>query len=516
MQPFGEGNSGGIGKIVPGRVGRYDDTPIAFSQYHNLPHVFREGDILGKSHRLRPIYTAKRCLDHIPIAYHDIANVYIDDLPCKPLEDRQRTMSVKWLLTGVFLWTLLVAPAARAADAVTVWTLEADRLGGGGANWHSMAIMHMAMHDTANAIRPVYARWAAPEPDEPKAAGCRLEAALAAAAARVLGELHPEARGEIDAALRHVLKEMPPGPDIAAGVRLGESIGAAAVARRRDDGFDRVHPFVGRDIPGVWRPTPPNLATSNTTETRPFLFPDAASVPAAPPPTLGGPVYLRDVDEVRRLGALIGGEATTAEYQAAVFWAFQSSQRGFVKLAVDLLQAKPRPGGLVEHARVMSILASAMADTAIIAWSEKEQFLFWRPVTAIREGGFGVVADPDWRPFLDTPPHPDYPSGHAADCFTAASILAEIFGSEVGAIDYVAQKGVPKADVRAVGMGQHAQPAASGIATRPFPSLAAAARECSLSRIWAGAHFRSADDEAERLSGIIAARALASLPPLSQ
>ena len=57
---------------------------------------------------------------------------------------------------------------AEDADAVTEWTLEADRLGHGGANWHTLAIMHRAMHDAANAADPHYARWAAAAADEPQ------------------------------------------------------------------------------------------------------------------------------------------------------------------------------------------------------------------------------------------------------------------------------------------------------------------------------------------------------------
>ena len=60
-----------------------------------------------------------------------------------------------------------VAQPAAASDAVTAWTLAADRLGRGGANWRTLAIMHRAMHDAVNAAQPTYARWHPAEPGEP-------------------------------------------------------------------------------------------------------------------------------------------------------------------------------------------------------------------------------------------------------------------------------------------------------------------------------------------------------------
>ena len=64
-------------------------------------------------------------------------------------------------------------------------------------------------------------------------------------------------------------------------------------------------------------------------------------------------------------------------------------------------------------------------------------------------------------------------------------------------------------------MGQHAQFGGARInPARRFRSLAAAAEECAASRIWAGAHFRFANEEARRLGTIIAGHAVASAAPL--
>jgi hypothetical protein len=65
------------------------------------------------------------------------------------------------------------------------------------------------------------------------------------------------------------------------------------------------------------------------------------------------------------------------------------------------------------------------------------------------------------------------------------------------------------------GMGQHAQsgrPEEAGGSELRFPSLAAAARDCASSRIWAGAHFPAAEVESKRLASIIVRRALSATP----
>jgi len=417
------------------------------------------------------------------------------------------------VLAGVLMATFAMpASEAMAADAVTEWTLEADRLGQGGANWRTLAIMHRAMHDAANAVQPRYARWSPPLAGEPPAAGTMLEAAIAGAAAQVLVDLHPDHQAEIGVLFQSALRRLPVGPAVQTGLTLGQAIGNAAVARRSGDGYERIHAFSGGDAPGRWRPAPPGFATSNTTVAIPFLFASRNWDGASAPPALGSPAFLRDVAEVRGMGGLQHSARTAAETYAATYWAYQSSQRGFIRLAVSLLDSDPLPGGLLDHARVMAQLASALADSAIMAWSEKERFAYWRPVTVIRAGFPGVMPDTGWTPLIETPPHPEHPSGHASDCFTGAGVLAGVFGRGMTPVTYVAQSGMPQAEVAAVGMGQHAQIGNLAAVQREFPSFEAIARECSLARIWAGAHFRSGNREAERLGREIAARALAAVP----
>ena len=441
-----------------------------------------------------------------------------------------RAVRLKWAVSRIAIVGLVVLGLAgcgtsadrstSADDTLSRWTQLADYYGQGTANWRTLAIMHRAMHDALNAAQPVYARWAPAAPDEPPSAGASPSVAMTAAAYQVLIILYPDRQYTTERNFRTSLGERRNEADPAhaateAAIRLGKSIGLAALRRRADDGLDHTYDFPGSDLPGRWRPTPPGFATSATSKAVPFLFKATSDVPFVPPPALGSPTYLQQLDETRRLGAAEGSQRTRQQTDSAFFWAHQSSQRGFLRLALQLLADHPPPGGLHEQTRIMSQLTSALADSAILVWTEKEQFSFWRPVTAIRAADNGS-RDVNWSPVVETPPFPEYPSGHAADCYIGAGVLRAAFPALREPIVYVALNTVSSAGTGgSFGMGQHAQGDPFEDPERRFPSLDTAAEDCSLSRIWSGAHFRAAEDESKRVADIIVDRALKSVRPLS-
>jgi hypothetical protein len=400
-------------------------------------------------------------------------------------------------MLGTHMDAIALEPAR--GGPVTGWTIAADLIGGGSVNWRTLAVMHIAMHDALNAAEPRHARATPPAPGEPTgalaAAADAPELAMAAAAYQVLLARHPEQAPLVgDPLFRRVHAAAPAGPARAAAVELGAAIGLAAAERYRASTAPPT-PFPQGTEPGRWRPTPPFRLASAVGDARPFLFGAAEALRGPPPPALGSPDYVAAVEEVRRLGDDRSRERTAEQTAAAEFWGGQTSQRGFLHLAVRLVAEHPPPGGLWEEARGMALLTMALADSYILAWDMKRRYAFWRPITAINEGGHGVAADPGWYPLLPTPPHPDYPSGHAADCATGAHLLQGLFGDAVREVAYTAVDAARRP-------------------TRRYPSLAAAAEECAASRLWAGAHFRPANEEGLRIGRLIAERALTALPPL--
>jgi hypothetical protein len=400
-------------------------------------------------------------------------------------------------------------------DDVTRWAAIGDRYGNGNANWRTLAIMHMAMHDALNAAHPVYERWSPAAPDEPPADGANPEVAMAAAAREVLLQLHPDRASDTEAAFAKAMAGHPDDAGARKGRALGSAIGRAAVERRARDGSADEHDFQGHEVLGSWRPTPRDFATSKNNDSRPFLFAAVADVPSVPPPVIGSSVYEEQLAEVHRLGGLRSSARTPQQTDDANFWAHQSSQRGFVDLAVRLFASRPTEGGVYGEARVMAQLTAALADSAILTWREKERYSFWRPVTAIRAEGI----DPDWLPLVETPPFPEYPSGHATDCYVGAGVLSSAFPkldvplvyASSATMDPASRSGASSAPVS---MGQHAQweeGETPGGRERRFASFDAAASNCASSRIWAGAHFAAAAAESKRLAGIVVQRALAAV-----
>ena len=422
-------------------------------------------------------------------------------------------------LLAAALFVLVSTSAHALPTSVTVWTDEADRFGNGNANWHSLAIMHRAMHDAFNAASPVFARWDAAEAGEPRAEGASAEAAMEAAAAAVLAALHPDRRAEVAKLLEDEFARLPAGSAREQGRALGTAIGAAAVARRRDDGFQQVRLFQGSDVPGVWRPTPPLYRSSGATSTMPFLFAGRDAIPGETPPAPGSARYLADVEVVRGLGGERSAERSPAQGDAAIFWAYQSTQRGYMHWAATMIDQDPERFSLAQQARMMAQMSAGLADSAIFIWAAKEHWSYWRPVDAIRSGQFGVAPDPAWSSFIETPPHPEYPSGHASDCYVGAGLLAAVF-APADPLVYTAQSApvttTRPAEIWSSDMGTPPAPVELMPTPRQFASVTAAAQECADSRIWAGAHFPSANEESRRIAGVIVARAVASVPLLSR
>ena len=124
--------------------------------------------------------------------------------------------------------------------------------------------------------------------------------------------------------------------------------------------------------------------------------------------------------------------------------------------------------------------------------ARQERFRFWRPITAIRAGGFGVAAETGWQPLVETPPHPDHPSGHASDCAAGARVLELVFPPTSEPVRYVA------IDV-------------DGTPAREFANFAAIAEECASSRLWAGVHFGTANQAGSTLGRAVADRVVGSM-----
>jgi hypothetical protein len=74
----------------------------------------------------------------------------------------------------------------------------------------------------------------------------------------------------------------------------------------------------------------------------------------------------------------------------------------------------------------------SISDALVAIFDTKYFYVFWRPVTAIRDGDLDgnpkTEGDPAWTPLITTPSFPGYASAHASGSGAAAKVLKLLFG----------------------------------------------------------------------------------------
>ncbi|WNG17653.1 vanadium-dependent haloperoxidase [Cystobacter fuscus] len=297
-----------------------------------------------------------------------------------------------------------------------------------------VALTHVAMHDAINSIRHRYATYGAPVA---ASADASAEAAAIAAAHDVLVRLHPERQAELDAHYTSSLASLPDSSQKTEGIRVGEAAAAQVWELRADDRANDAPTYVAPALePGVWRQVPPwsdqglypNTFMAQWSAVRTWSVPSAAHFLCPPPPALTSELFVKDLEEVKLLGARTSAVRTPDQTEAGLFWAPITAP--LLALDVGHQLAARRGLGLEETARVLALGSMAAADAVIINVHSKQAYNFWRPITAIREGSPGVAADSTWEPLLDTPPNQEYPAGHPQQSSAVANTYAQLFGSE--------------------------------------------------------------------------------------
>lgn len=349
----------------------------------------------------------------------------------------------------------------------------------------ALAMMHLAMHDAVNAVRPRYRRYAL---DTLPASAGEADATVAAAVAAhdVLAGLYPQpaATTRLKAQLARTLFEAGVGATVEAGKATGHAAAAAVLAKRAHDGSRAFEAYSEGSRPGEYRYTAPFdfAAAPHWRNLEPFALASAAQFRTAPPPALDSEDYRRAFEEVRRVGGKhAGAERSADETHYASFW-YEFSDMGWNRIARTVANRVPQD--LWDRARTFALLNVAMADAYIAGWDSKYFHNFWRPVTAIHlaadDGNPHTAPNPGFEPLLVSPPVPDMPSTHSALGMAAAVVLTDAFGAG-RAFRFASSSALP------------AHPA------RSFASFEVAALENGDSRVKGGLHFRFAVDAGLKL-----------------
>jgi len=389
---------------------------------------------------------------------------------------------MKLAMRALVLATLLlpVLPAARA-DVVTDWNATALSLTLASPpqiEMRTLALTHVAMFDAVNAVTGTYQAYMQPAPKAP--AGASAEAAAATAAHTVLLSIYPLQRPALDAALQASLAKLPDGAGKNDGASFGRQVAEQCIIMRASDGWNGRVAYTPATGPGSWQPAPPSMggfASVFWAEAKPFFLKSATEVTAPGPLPVGSAQYAKELDEVRRLGARNSTERTADQTAAAIFTMLNGGQ---VWNAAARAAAAAKGTSMPDNARIFAIINMAAFDAVVAGWEVKRRMGSWRPLTAIRAAA--TNPDPKWEPLINTPPHPDYVSGHSVTSGAWSRSLQLLFGSD----------GVPFSATFANGL------------TRQFTSFSQAATEIENARIWAGIHTRTADEHGTALGRQVA------------
>ena len=117
-----------------------------------------------------------------------------------------------------------------------------------------------------------------------------------------------------------------------------------------------------------------------------------------------------------------------------------------------------------KSAQAYTLTAIAIFDGFISCWHEKYKTNLIRPITIINR-----EVDKNWQPYLQTPPFPEFTSGHSATSNAAATVLTALLGDNFSFED--------KTEIP------------FGQGTRKFSSFNEASLESSTSRVYGGIHY---------------------------
>jgi len=255
---------------------------------------------------------------------------------------------------------------------------------------------------------------------------------------------------------------------IALSIGYGERLGNALSAWTNTDGYLIYNncPYTPPTGVGFWEPTPPNYTPALQPcwyKLRPFVLDSADEFDPGPPLPYSEDPKSQMYKEVIEVYETVNN--LTPEQEAiAIFWedsaGLTSTPPGHsISILKQIIEKNNL--ALIPSSRAFAKLSIGLADAFISAWHAKYKYNFIRPVTYINN-----MIDPDWKPYVRTPPFPEYTSGHSVQSGAFDSIMTAMFGN---------MKFTDNTN----------QPA------RSFDSFHEAAYEAGFSRLYGGIHYRT-------------------------
>ncbi|MEO7338160.1 MAG: vanadium-dependent haloperoxidase [Caldimonas sp.] len=343
-----------------------------------------------------------------------------------------------------------------------------------------LATVHVAIYDAVMAIVGTHRPYAI-TPSSAVATASQ-EAAVAAAAYRVLLGLFPARTAQYQSAYDSYLATLADGPPKTQGLAIGAEVAAGILALRANDGRSVVlSAYVPGTGPGQFRGT--NPANRFFAYIKPFALDYNAQFRAAIPPALDGAVYAADLNETEALGSATSTTRTADQTALARF----GTEPPPVYWPANMRVFATTSRSLAEQARLMALVWVAQADASNACFESKYFYQRWRPISAITladsDGNAATMADPTWTPIVPAPNHPEYPAAHSCVSGAMAEIINGYYGTAAVTFDMVGS--------------------VSGV-TRHYTDTATMMQEIQMARIAGGMHFRTSTVEGEKLGRNVA------------
>jgi hypothetical protein len=345
--------------------------------------------------------------------------------------------------------------------------------------FRNVALVQVAVFDAVNAIDRSYEPYAA---DVKASRGASKEAAAAQAAHDTLSALYPSRQAVFDAALAEDLAGIAPGR-ARQGVAVGQEVARQILELRASDGAGTPASYTPPNTdPGQWQPTdvdstgkPIPAGSVNVPLVTPFAIESPTQFQPVAPPALASAEYAAAFNEAKALGSRTGSTRTADQTQIALLWRVPFTMFGvWNRIAQGV--AREQNTNIADTARAFALMDVSIHDGLQTSFASKFHYGLWRPVTAIRrageDGNPATEADPTWTPLHpSTPPYPTYAGNAATIGASAATALADVFGTNAIPFDV---------DWSPYGF--------AGV-TRSYNGFWDAADEQARSRVYGGIHF---------------------------
>ena len=272
----------------------------------------------------------------------------------------------------------------------------------------------------------------------------------------------------------------------------GELVASEILKWADDDFYKQTRTFPKYTIQQgdkFWKPTPPDYMEGiepHWNKIRPMVIPSTDIFNPPPPLEINmskNSSFYNELMEVYRIGRQVTEDNNDSEEaKIAAFWdcnPYVSHHKGHAMFATK----KITPGGhWIGITKIASDISNdtfdeainsylnvsvALFDAFIACWDTKWNTLVVRPETLINQ-----YLDDEWLPKLQTPPFPEYTSGHSVISKASAIVLTKIYGEDFSFDDSTEIK--------------------YGLPIRSFNSFMHAADEAAISRLYGGIHYRMA------------------------